>query len=99
MSYRVGHTDEATEQIRRLSPKPRRVVRRAIRDLYQGPHAGDTKKLNGFDTLWRVRVGRRRIICDLDTERQVITILRVARREIVYEGLEDLVRDDPSGSQ
>ena len=61
--------------------------------------AGDTKKLDGFDTLWRTRIGRWRIIFNLDTEQRRITILRVARREIVYEGLEDLVRDNPSGSQ
>ena len=29
----------------------------------------------------------------------MITILRVARREVVYEGLEELVRDDPSISR
>ena len=61
--------------------------------------AGDTKKLDGFDTLWRTRIGRWRIIFDLNAEQREITVLRVARREIVYEGLEDLVRDAPPGSR
>ena len=79
--------------------KTKREVRAAILLLDEGPHAADAKNLDGFDTLWRVRVGRWRIIFDLDAERQLITILRVARREVVYEGLEELVRDDQSISQ
>ena len=82
-----------------LAPRPKREVRAAILLLDEGPHAADAKSLDGFDTLWRVRVGGWRIIFDLDAERQVITILRVARREVVYEGLEELMRDDPSGSR
>ena len=99
MTYTVRRSDAAQEQIRTLAPRPKREIRAALLLLDEGPHAADAKKLDGFDTFWRVRVGRRRIIFDLDEERQVITILRVARREVVYEGLEDLVRDVPPGSQ
>ena len=97
MTYGVRRSDKAQEQIRTLAPRPKREVRAAILLLDEGPHAADAKNLDGFDTLWRVRVGGWRIIFDLDEEQQLITILRVARREVVYEGLEDLVRDDPSG--
>ena len=99
MIYRAVRSAAAGQEIARLSPEPRRNYHRALRGLRRDPTAGDTKKLDGFDTLWRVRVGRRRIIFDLDAEQQLIIILRVARREVVYEGLEELVRDDPSGSE
>ena len=99
MTYGVRRSDKAQEQIRTLAPRPKREVRAAILLLDEGPRAADAKNLDGFDTLWRVRVGRWRIIFDLDAERQLITILRVARREVVYEGLEELVRNDPSGSR
>ena len=99
MTYRAVRSAAADQEIARLSPEPRRNYHRALRGLRRDPTAGDTKKLDNFDTLWRTRIGRWRIVFDLDTERRTITILRVARREVVYEGLEDLVRDDPSGSE
>ena len=99
MTYRAVRSAAADQEIARLSPEPRRNYHRALRGLRRDPTAGDTKKLDGFDTLWRVRIGRWRIIFDLDAERQLITILRVARREVVYEGLEELVRDDLPGAE
>ena len=95
MIYDIDRTDQVQEQIRRLAPGPKRDIRAAIHLLYQGPHAGNTKKLDGYDTLWRIRVGRWRVIFKLNEPDRDITILRVARREIVYEGLDDLLRDEP----
>ena len=99
MTYRAVRSAAADQEIARLSPEPRRNYHRALRGLRRDPTAGDTKKLDGFDTLWRIRIGRWRIIFNLDTEQRTITILRVARREVVYEGLEELMRDDLSGSR
>ena len=92
MTYRVRHAEEANEQIRSLSPKPRRAIRRAIRDLYGGPSVGDTKQLRGGGALWRARVGRWRAIFRLDQDARRITILRVGPRETVYDDLESLRR-------
>ena len=99
MTYRAVRSAAADQEVARLSPEPRRNYHRALRGLRRDPTAGDTKKLDGFDTLWRVRVGGWRIIFNLDTEQRTITILRVARREVVYEGLEELVRDDLPGAE
>ena len=99
MTYTVRRSDAAQEQIRTLAPRPKREIRAALLLLDGGPHAADAKKLDGFDTFWRVRVGGWRIVFDFDEDRREITILRVARREVVYEGLEDLARDHPSGSR
>ena len=92
MSYRVHHDEEANEQIRRLSPEPRRAIRRAIRDLYGGPSVGDTKRLRSGGALWRARAGRWRAIFRLDQDARTITILRVGPRETVYDDLESLRR-------
>ena len=92
MTYTVVREEAADEQIRRLSPRPRRAVRRAIRGLYGGPTVGDTKQLRGSNTLWRARAGRWRIIFRLDDEARVIRILRVGPRETVYDDLESLRR-------
>ena len=92
MTYRVEREDDAQEQLRRLSPVPRRNMRAAIRRLHRGPRVGDTKQLRGQTDLWRVRTGRWRAIFRLDDDARVITILRVGPRETVYDDLESLRR-------
>ena len=87
MTYFVARTDEAQLEIRRLPPEPRRKVNQAIRDLQDNYIAGDAQKLRGHETLWRVRVGRRRIVYQVHAGARTITILRVRRREIVYDDL------------
>ena len=85
----------ADAEIRALAPQPRRLFNNAVRNLRRDYRAGDTLKLSGYETLWRVRMGRRRIIFRLNLPDRDITILRVARREIVYDNLDDLLREEP----
>ena len=92
MTYRVDRAADAQEQLRRLSPVPRRNMRAAIRRLHRGPHVGDTKQLRNQEDLWRVRTGRWRAIFRLDDDARTITILRVGPRETVYDDLESLRR-------
>ena len=85
----------ADAEIRALAPQPRRLFNNAVRNLRRDYLAGDTLKLSGYETLWRVRIGRRRIIFSLNLPDRDITILRVARREVAYDNLDDLLRDEP----
>ena len=87
MNYRVARTEEAQAEIRALNPQPRTRVNKALNDLRQDYRAGDAKKLDGFDTLWRVRIGRRRVVFQLNSRARVVTVLRVRRREVVYDDL------------
>lgn len=44
------------------------------------PFAGDVKKIQGEDTVWRRRVGEYRIIFNLYKEQKVIYIFSISRR-------------------
>ena len=90
LNYRVRRTDEAAEQIRSLSPEPRRRFNDAARDLARDPRGGNAKKLDDYETLWRIPIGGWRIVYDLDLEGRVVTILRVGRRKTVYDDQESL---------
>ncbi|MGM0366175.1 MAG: type II toxin-antitoxin system RelE family toxin [Actinomycetota bacterium] len=53
------------------------------------PRPPQVKKLGGFKVgLWRIRVGRFRIIYSIDDKSRLITIVRVAKRnEDTYKNL------------
>ena len=88
MRYRVSLRDEAKVQLRDLSPVPRRLARRALRDMAQDPYSRGTIPLGPpADNLYRVRVGDYRIIFEPGPGHREIAVLRIGHRESVYEGL------------
>lgn len=95
LNYRVRRTEEAAEQIRSLSPRPRRLFNDAARELARDPRGRNAKKLDRYETLWRVPIGGWRIIFTVDLGARVVTILRVGRRRTVYDDLDDLERPSP----
>lgn len=95
LNYRVRRTDEAAEQIRSLSPRPRRLFNDAARELARDPRGGNAKKLDRYETLWRFPIGGWRIIFTIDLEARAVTVLRVGRRRTVYDDLEDLEQQPP----
>ena len=96
--YRVVQIDKADTEIGRLAPEPHRNYRRAVRELARDPRGGNAKKLDRYETLWRVPIGGWRIIFTVDLEARVVTILRVGRRRTVYDDLDDL-EQRPSRAQ
>jgi mRNA-degrading endonuclease RelE of RelBE toxin-antitoxin system len=62
-----------------------------IQTLRKAPRGRGRKKLG--EDIYRVRIGRFRIICHVDDEQQLIRIGKVdRRREDTYKDIEDLFR-------
>ena len=69
--------------VRRLAPEPRRLVRRALRELAGGK--GDIRQLEGpLEGYYRLRVGPYRIVFSYG-EGQRIECVFAERRSLVYE--------------
>lgn len=62
----------------------RRVVSR-IESLAQQPRPRGCKKLAGYRSYWRIRVGDWRVVYMDDDARRLVSIVRVAHRREVYE--------------
>ena len=63
------------------------ALRHAIVSLSDKPWEVQSKKVVGSD-LWRLRVGRYRVIYAVDDKEKIIYVERVARRnESTYKGL------------
>jgi len=71
-------------QVRRLQPKERDRIIKAIDGLENFPNQGDIKDLKP-DPEWRLRVGERRILFRIDEEKRNIGITRIGQRGDVYK--------------
>lgn len=87
MVYRIEIVSAARKQVLSLPRQSQIEVARRIDRLAKVPRPSGCKKLRGTD-LWRLRVGRYRVVCAIDDGARLVTVLKVAlRREDTYEGL------------
>lgn len=57
-----------------------------IEEIQENPIIRDTKIIEGYqEKLFRVRVGDYRILYEIDYERKMIGIVKIDKRENVYE--------------
>lgn len=60
----------------------RKRIAYAIKQL---PNGKDIKKLNGYDTLLRLRIGEYRIIYSIDNEKLIIYVIDAENRGDIYK--------------
>jgi mRNA interferase RelE/StbE len=83
VSYKVIILPVAEKEILRLNSPEYDQVRAKLRGLPENPRPSGCRKLQGSDG-WRLRVGRYRIVYEIDDARQIVTVLKVAHRKDVY---------------
>ncbi len=87
MAYKVEIHTAAQKQMLSLPKEAQVAVARSIDRLGNTPSPPRAKKL-AESSLWRIRVGQYRIVYAVDDAAQVVTVVRVARRqEDTYRGL------------
>ncbi|MFQ5419608.1 MAG: type II toxin-antitoxin system RelE/ParE family toxin [Anaerolineae bacterium] len=83
MPYQLQIIRRAQKELSRLPALEYERVRDAIRGLTQEPRPVGCKKLTGREG-WRLRVGRYRVLYDIDDNALVITIRHIGHRRDVY---------------
>ena len=86
MAYRLRITGRANKELRNLPTYVRQRIRAATSDLARDPRPYGHKKLRGR-TDYAIRVGRYRVVYDMDDDVQIVTILRVGHRRDAYRNL------------
>ena len=88
MKPRIVFSRAAERDFRNVSDRAvRQRLVAAIEALAEEPHPPDSRKLAGFDSIWRIRVGDYRICYTWEQDQLVILILTVAQRGKVYDRL------------
>jgi mRNA interferase RelE/StbE len=87
LTFSIEIRHSAQKQILAFPRKIQQEIARAIDGLEENPRPSDYRKLRGVE-LFRLRLGRYRIIYSINDKARQITILKVAqRREDTYRGL------------
>jgi mRNA interferase RelE/StbE len=84
-SYRVLIKPSAAKEIEAVGQKEdrQRIVTR-MRSLARDPRPFGTEKLSGKGDLYRLRVGRYRVVYSVGDAELVVLIVRVGHRKNVY---------------
>ena len=82
--YNLAISRTAEKQLRRLRAEDRRRVARAMLALGVEPHPSGSRKLTGYDDVFRIRVGVYRIIYSVSGRTLVIIILKIGHRKGIY---------------
>jgi mRNA interferase RelE/StbE len=83
-TYRIEVSATAERQIRKLPRADQLRVVRVIGALSTDPHPPGCRKLSGHDDVFRVRIGRYRVLYAIEHRRLIIIILKVADRKDVH---------------
>jgi len=79
VSYQVRLRRAAQKQLDKLPEKDYEVIAQAISALEEQPRPSRVKKL-AESGLWRIRVGRYRVVYNINDVEHLIIVVRIARR-------------------
>jgi len=83
--YTVVVGKSATKELEKL---PSTVVKKlvlTIVSLEENPRPKGCKKLQGFENLWRIRVGNYRIIYAIEDVIMLVDVRKIGHRKDIYE--------------
>ena len=87
MSYQVRLRRAVQKQLDKLAKKDYEIIAEVISALEREPRPHGIKKL-AESGLWRIRVGRYRVVYNINDEEHLVIVVRVARRtEDTYKRL------------
>ncbi len=83
--YSVTLARSARKELEALSDLLIQKIFPKIEALTIEPRPSGCRKLQGFENLWRVRIGNYRVIYSIDDNTRVIDIVAVRHRQKAYQ--------------
>ncbi len=84
-SFKLRWKKSAVRELRKIDRQVIPRILNAAEQLFDDPYPSGTRKLQGADYTYRIRIGNYRIIYEVDTLIRVITVLRVRHRKDAYQ--------------
>jgi mRNA interferase RelE/StbE len=84
-SYSVELTRTAEKQLRRIAKRDRSRLVEAMHGLADRPRHRGGRKLQGYDDVYRIRMGQYRIVYEILEDRVIVIVLKVGHRKDIYK--------------
>ncbi len=81
--YEIEISRTAEKKLKKLPEAQQLRVVRAILPLAEEPRPRGSRKLTGYDDVYRIRVGRFRVLYSISESRLIILILKIGHRKDV----------------
>jgi mRNA interferase RelE/StbE len=82
--YRIEVSATAEKQLKKIRREDKVRILRSISLLATEPRPDGCRKMSGYDDIYRIRVGKHRVIYEIDGKRIVVIILKIGHRRDVY---------------
>jgi mRNA interferase RelE/StbE len=86
--WKIDFEPDAGRQLKKLDKYAQQLIRNYLKDkvlkLEHPKLLGKALKYN-LKGCWRYRVDKFRIICDLQENKLVVLIVKIAKRDVIYE--------------
>jgi len=85
VTHQLDIAAAAERQFKKLTTQQQLRLRKAILGLAVRPRPRGCRKLLGYRDVYRIRVGRYRVIYSVDDERVIVLVLKLGHRGEVYD--------------
>lgn len=82
--YKVFIKRSAQKALSRIGNEQRDAIIKKIKGLEENPRPGQSKKLKGRDA-YRLRIGRYRVIYEIEGEKLIVLVVAIGHRGDVYK--------------
>ena len=82
--YKIEISRSAEKQLKKLPRRDQQRIVEAVLALADEPVPRGARKLAGYDDVFRIRVGRYRILYSVSSGTLVIIVLKIGHRKDVY---------------
>lgn len=83
MTYEIIFTDKSLKQLKKLEKDIQKRIIKALERIRIRPEAYVTKLIG--DPGYRLRVGNYRVLMDIDKQKILILVLKIAHRKTIYK--------------
>lgn len=84
MIYQIEFTKGALKQLKKLPTDIKERIDSKILELANEPRPNGVKKLEGSDSLYRIRVNDYRVIYQIQDDVLLVTVAKVGHRREIY---------------
>ena len=85
--FNVVVSKQVKKYLQKQDPVTRKRLENALLEMAEDPFTGEVKKLSGYETLFRKRVGSYRILYDVFQTRMMVDVIKVDSRGNAYKDI------------